>query len=526
VEGARAWLGREFAWQVQAPVVVTDKFGDAIGPQLVTAQTGNAQQAIIEALSDAQLNVLAAALGAQVVPQPAGPPPAGAAAAKAAEDAYKAARTTTVLGILNHVSLANYRVAYRTVAVHGRAPPPPPPPPPPTAQEAAAAAAAARELVKINAGPGGFNMSVSTYNAAVGKTAAVGAEFTVPFAAWTATELPGAIRIIEAAQVAESERPVVSDLNGWTFVNASPVRALKLIVVCAAARMQKAGVNVGFGMQEPSLDSPVTVQLPVADVSPYNLHAVLKKPWGDSVRHVTEPSTPADRAKITKVADAAMTGLDHLLQDYLRRNGADTKDVGPPLRFWFQFVCARSLFMLPPGAEAGDCWTGLMEPFEKHEAREVNAALLARTEKATKDALAALAAAEAQRRGRAYDGGGAKRERGDDHGSGGGAPRHDNGAGKSAKRETDKHAKQDAKKKASSIRADPHCVQYPDEKMTADICPIHGRGHKRGECRILVKPGLLEISDVPDSAAWKAYVAAHKCNITPGIGQSFKDANP
>ena len=33
VEGAREWLRREFAWQVQAPVVVTDKFGDAVGPR-------------------------------------------------------------------------------------------------------------------------------------------------------------------------------------------------------------------------------------------------------------------------------------------------------------------------------------------------------------------------------------------------------------------------------------------------------------------------------------------------------------
>ena len=95
---ARALLEEQFRWQVQVPPVVVDQYGDDIGPQLAAAETGAAQQAILCALSDVQLNVLAAALGAPVVAPMAVVAPAAAvnaaavaahaAAVKAADDAY------------------------------------------------------------------------------------------------------------------------------------------------------------------------------------------------------------------------------------------------------------------------------------------------------------------------------------------------------------------------------------------------------------------------------------------------------
>jgi hypothetical protein len=71
---------------------------------------------------------------------------------------------------------------------------------------------------------------------------------------------------------------------------------------------------------------------------------------------------------------------------------------------------------------------------------------------------------------------------------------------------------------------DPHCVQHPDEKMTAEGCPIHGPGRKRADCYILGKPGLVELSGDPHAERWRNYAAANdKCNIVPPIGTSFKE---
>lgn len=75
------------------------------------------------------------------------------------------------------------------------------------------------------------------------------------------------------------------------------------------------------------------------------------------------------------------------------------------------------------------------------------------------------------------------------------------------------------------MRVDPHCVQNPDEKMTDDVCPIHGNGHKRADCNYLVKPGLNELKDEEFTKKWRAYQTAHKCDILPAVGLSFKDAN-
>jgi hypothetical protein len=129
------------------PPVVVDQYGDEIGPQLAAAETGAAQQAILCELSDVQLNVLAAALGAPVVAPMAVVAPAAAAnaaavaahaaAEKAADDAYNGGRASTVATIMAHVTLANYRIAHRTVRAHGRVAPPPVPPPAPSMQEAA-----------------------------------------------------------------------------------------------------------------------------------------------------------------------------------------------------------------------------------------------------------------------------------------------------------------------------------------------------------------------------------------------------
>ena len=49
----------------------------------------------------------------------------------------------------------------------------------------------------------------------------------------------------------------------------------------------------------------------------------------------------------------------------------------------------------------------------------------------------------------------------------------------------------------------------------------------RAECKILVKPGLVELNDAENAKRWKAYAEANKkCNIMPPVGSSFKDAKP
>ena len=176
------------------PPVVVDQYGDEIGPQLSAAETGVVQQEILCALSDAQLNNLAAALGAPLVAPMAVVAPAAAAnaaavaahaaAVKAADDAYNGGRASTVATIMSHVTLANYRIAHRTVRVHGRVAPPPAPPPAPTVQETAAAQAAARELIKTGTGLGGFNMSPTAFNTVMCRVDGGGA-FVKPYPPWT-----------------------------------------------------------------------------------------------------------------------------------------------------------------------------------------------------------------------------------------------------------------------------------------------------------------------------------------------------
>ena len=63
--------------------MVLDQYGDGIDAQLAAAETGPAQQAIVDALGDGQLDTLAAALGAPAVAPRAVVAPAAAANAAA-----------------------------------------------------------------------------------------------------------------------------------------------------------------------------------------------------------------------------------------------------------------------------------------------------------------------------------------------------------------------------------------------------------------------------------------------------------
>jgi hypothetical protein len=547
---ARALLEEQFKWQVQVPPVVLDRYGDEIGPQLAAAETGAAQQAILSELSDVQLNVLAAALGAPLVAPMAVVAPAAAAnaaavaahaaAVKAADDAYNGGRASTVAAVMAHVTLANYRIAHRTVRAHGRVAPPPAPPPAPTMQEAAAAQAKAREAVRVGSGLGGLFMSATVFNTAVRRDGAGG--FAKPYPPWTSVELLPQLTVVTALAVAESADAAVSPPGGWLAVDFSATRVLRVFIATLAERMRIAGVEVGCGT-EAGMDRYKPVTLPARKVDPGQKAGTVLKPWRETVGSVLEFSTPADKIMIMRVINVAKAGLEHLLSDYIEHHGEDTDDMGPPLRWWFQFALGKNVVMAPPDPAAnprpGVCWGTLMEPFTKFEAKEREEALMsaaAAAMAAAQCATTAAAAAAARAAEVTRYGAGAKRVRDDDKGGGGSGHGQQGGGGdkrdpKHAKGKDGGRAKRDAAGAGPplqpySMRVDPHCVQHPDEKMTDNVCPIHGNGHKRADCSLLVKPGLDALKDEPGAAKWVAYQTAHKCSIVPAVGSSFKDVNP
>ncbi len=252
--------------------------------------------------------------------------------------------------------------------------------------------------------------------------------------------------------------------------------------------------------------------LPARKVDPGQKAGTVLKPWRETVGSVLEFSTPADKIMIMRVINVAKAGLEHLLKDYIEYHGGDTDDMGPPLRWWFQFALGKNVVMAPPDPAAnprpGVCWSTLMEPFTKFEAKEREEALMraaAATIAAAQGAATAAAAASARAAEATRYGAGAKRVRDDDKGGGGSGHGQQGGGGdkrdpKHAKGKDGGRAQKDATGAGPplqpySMRVDPHCVQNPDEKMTDDVCPIHGNGHKRADCNYLVKPGLNELKD-------------------------------
>jgi hypothetical protein len=379
-------------------------------------------------------------------------------------------------------------------------------------------------------------MSVPAFNTVVGRDDTAGA-FVPPYPPWTNVVLPQTFTVATALVVAESVAAVVSPPGGWLAVDFSGMRIVRASLAIFAARVRRAGVEVGCGTDH-GLDRYKPVVLPASKVDPGLKASVVLKPWREAVGSVLEFSSPQDKIKIMRVLDVAKAGLEHLMDDYIKYHGEDTDDMGPPLRWWFQFALGKNVVMAPPDAAAntspGECWITLMDPFSKFEAKEREAAL----SRAAADAVAATAAAVAAARiaAAAADAATARmrereqRDRGEKRGAHNdkdhsGAAKHHKGDDKAGGKTAAAVGKQPVKA-SPTLRVDPYCVQHPGTKMTADMCPIHGTGHKRAECNVLLKPGLVELKDDPLAEKWKAYAAANKFNIVPAIGSSFKDANP